>query len=294
MLPSPSPSQPPADLGMQDSIPAIDESIHRVLRPNPASQEATSRKTPASVPPQKPSSQQTSASPYRPTMRPPLALLTVLDDGEREGEVVRVRSDCFVIGRTEGDFLIPHDQQISARHLEISRHRVGEKYRWVLTDLQSSNGLFIRVSRIVLSDKAEFLAGMGRFRFEAPSDNLPETMDNLPPETAQSSTRPLGIEAASLLQPALIELVIGKVLSRLLLANPEYWIGSDPSCLICRRDDPFIEPRHVRLYCEVNGTWNAQNNKTANGLWFKVPQITVAKSCSFQIGEQRFRLNRGG
>jgi hypothetical protein len=31
-----------------------------------------------------------------------------------------------------------------------------------------------------------------------------------------------------------------------------------------------------------------------SGLWLKVPQITVADSCSFQIGEQRFRLSAGG
>jgi hypothetical protein len=74
----------------------------------------------------------------------------------------------------------------------------------------------------------------------------------------------------------------------------EYWIGSDPACAICRPGDLFLEPRHVRLYREANGTWHAQNNKTANGLWLKVPQITVADSCSFQIGEQRFRLNAGG
>jgi hypothetical protein len=45
---------------------------------------------------------------------------------------------------------------------------------------------------------------------------------------------------------------------------------------------------------EAGGVWHAQNNKTANGLWLKAPQITVADSCSFQIGEQRFRLNAGG
>src|SRR5262249_37217572 len=159
---------------------------------------------------------------------------------------------------------------------------------------------FIRVSRTFLSDKTEFLAGMGRYRFEAPSGSLPETVDALPPDVPHSSTQPLGIEAVALLHPAVVELVGGKVFARLPVAKAEYWIGSDPVCDICRVNDPFIEPLHIRLYREVSDAWRtqkikdmwqAQNNKTANGLWLKVPQITVTDSCSFQIGEQRFRLS---
>jgi pSer/pThr/pTyr-binding forkhead associated (FHA) protein len=235
-----------------------------------------------------------SAKPYRPTQRPPIALLIILDDGKGEGEVLRLRGDRFVIGRTDGDLLIPHDPQISGRHIEITRHRSGEKHRWVVTDLQSTNGLFIRVSRTVLADKAEILAGNGRYRFEASGSNLPETVDESAPAAPHGSTRPVGIDAASLMHPALVELIGGRVLSRVPLATPEYWIGSDPTCAICRASDPFIEPRHIRLYRETNGAWYAQNNKTSNGLWLKVPHVTVTDSCSFQIGEQRFRLNTGG
>jgi hypothetical protein len=220
-------------------------------------------------------------------------MLTVVDDGKSDGEVVRLRSDRFIIGRSEGDFLIPHDRQISTRHIEITRQRVGEKYRWVLTDLQSSNGLFIRVSRTILSDKTELLIGKGRYRFEAAKSSLPETVDNLPPDVPQG-THPLGNEPAAPPQPALVELSGGKVLSRLPLEKAEYWIGSAPACAICRANDPFIEPRHIHLCRDADGAWHAQNNKTANGIWLKVPQITVADSCSFQIGEQRFRLSAGG
>jgi hypothetical protein len=84
------------------------------------------------------------------------------------------------------------------------------------------------------------------------------------------------------------------VLSRLPLTKAEYWIGSDTACPIFRADDPFVEPRHARLYRDAKGAWHAQNNKSPNGLWVKVPQITVTDSCLFQIGEQRFRLSAGG
>jgi FHA domain len=290
MPPSPHSPQPPSDSERQGTLPETDEDIREALRTNRPGQPAAAKGTsaPKSSPPT------SSASPYRPTLRPPLAFLTVIDDGKSDGEVLRLRADRFVIGRSEGDFLIPHDLLISARHLEITRHRVGEQYRWVLTDLQSTNGLFIRVSRIALADKAEFLVGKGRYRFEAPRNKQPNTLDCLPTDAQHGSTRPHGAEAASLTHPALVELADENVLSRLPLTMPEYWIGSDPACPICRTSDPFVEPRHVRLRREANGAWQAQNNKSPNGLWYRMPQITVTDSCLFQIGEQRFRLKVGG
>ncbi|HVS35255.1 MAG TPA: FHA domain-containing protein [Gemmataceae bacterium] len=177
------------------------------------------------------------ARPYCPTKRPSVALLTVLDDGKTGGEVLRLRADRFVIGRAEGDFLVPHDPQISTRHVEISRQRVADKVRWIVTDLQSSNGLFIRVSRTALANKAEFLVGLGRYRFDAPGAAMPETVDAPTSDAPHGETRPFGMDAASLLQPALVELVGGTVLSRLPLAQPEYWIGTDPTCAVCRTMD---------------------------------------------------------
>src|SRR4051794_27294332 len=59
--------------------------------------------------------------PFRPTLRPPMALLNVLDDGCDTGEVLRIRTASFVIGRIEGDLIIPHDEGISGRHAEINR-----------------------------------------------------------------------------------------------------------------------------------------------------------------------------
>ena len=96
-------------------------------------------------------------------MRPPVAVLTVFDDGKTDGEIIRIRDHRFIIGRTEGDFCIPLDGRISARHVEITHQVVGGLHRWVVTDLQSTHGMFVRVSRTVLADKAEFLVGNGRY-----------------------------------------------------------------------------------------------------------------------------------
>jgi pSer/pThr/pTyr-binding forkhead associated (FHA) protein len=235
-----------------------------------------------------------SASPYRPTTRPPVALLTVFDDGKSEGEVVRIRADRFVIGRSEGDLRIAHDELISARHVEITRLRVGEGYRWVITDLQTTNGLFVRVSRTVLADKSELLVGRGRYRFEAPTGVLPNTVDLLPPDAPSSSTRPWQARSPTPEEPVLAELLTGASGARIPLTKSEYWIGTDPACAICRAGDPFVEPRHMRLYRDASGAWHAQNNKSPNGLWYRMPQIPVTDTCLFQIGEQRLRLKAGG
>ena len=60
---------------------------------------------------------------YRPSLRPSMALLYVLDDGEDSGEILRVRANSFVIGRVEGNLTIPHDIGISGRHAEVSRRQ---------------------------------------------------------------------------------------------------------------------------------------------------------------------------
>ena len=48
-----------------------------------------------------------------------MALLTVFDDGKTEGEDIRLRGNRFLIGRTEGDLQIPHDNLMSAKHAEF-------------------------------------------------------------------------------------------------------------------------------------------------------------------------------
>jgi hypothetical protein len=241
-----------------------------------------------------PTAKPAAAQPYRPTLRPSICVLTVFDDGKTEGETIRIRSGRFVIGRTEGDLLIPHDEQISSKHIEISRQTIGGVQRWVVTDLQSTNGLFLRVSRTVLADRSEFLVGKGRFRFEQAGTHSSETADYAGSTPVPAGTVGFGDINPAELHPALVELVTSGIGNRIMLARPEYWIGTDASCAICRPQDPFTEPKHVRLFRDPKGPWTAQNNKTLNGLWIKVPQVTAEDGCLLQIGEQRLRLKVGG
>ena len=227
---------------------------------------------------------------YRPTGRPPVALLTVHDDGRNDGEIIRIRQARFVIGRTEGDLVIPIDGRISSRHVEITLQSVGGLHRWVVTDLQSTHGMFVRVSRTVLADRAEFLVGGGRYRLDAPQHVEDATADFVANAANTGETRGWDAAPSPFRPPALTELLGSEIGNRFLLVKPEYWIGSDPTCTVCRPDDPFCEPRHVRLFRGSRGNWHAEHNKTQNGLWLRMAQITAEGMILFQIGEQRFKL----
>ena len=124
-----------------------DEEIRQALqahRSRPTAQAKTaSPDKQAQTPPA--ASAEVEAQPERPVERPPIAMLCVLDDGKLDGEWLRLRADRTVIGRTDGDVRIPHDGLISGRHAEIVRQRVPNGYRWLLADLQSTNGTFVRI-----------------------------------------------------------------------------------------------------------------------------------------------------
>jgi pSer/pThr/pTyr-binding forkhead associated (FHA) protein len=231
------------------------------------------------------------AIPYRPMVRPALAVLTVCDDGRNDGEVIRIRTPRFVIGRTEGDLCIPIDGRISSRHVEITLQTIaGRHHRWVVTDLQSTHGLFVRVSRVRLRESCEFMVGGGRYQFDAPRQDTGGSVEALATDERLETTHGWADPSSDVQAPALTELVGNQIGNRLLLVNSEYWIGSDGDCAICRSSDPFCEPRHVRVYRTAKGIWHAENNKTANGLWVRMPQVVAESLIQFQIGEQRLRL----
>ena len=232
--------------------------------------------------------------PYRPTVRPPSALLIMCDDGENSGEVIRLRSDRFIIGRTEGDLQLPDDEQVSSRHVALTRQVIAGETRWVVTDLQSRNGLFVRVGKAPLAHMSEVLIGGGRYRLEIMQQAVAETAAFSDLNLQAPSTRGFNNNMA-LGSEMLTELLAGGPGARIALNRESYWIGSDADCDVCRSADPFVSGKHANLSRSPKGTWVIQNNNTLNGIWLRMPQITLerGKKCEFQIGEQRFRLRYG-
>lgn len=208
-----------------------------------------------------PSDAPPSGVPYRPLHRAPMALLTVLHDGRADGQVLPLRADRFVIGRAEGDLVIPHDAMMSARHAEISRAQVQPgQWRWALTDLRSTNGTYVRAGHVLLPHDQEVLLGCKRYRFE----EQPE--------------------------PALVELMIDGNGPRYPLANHTQFVGRSPAESEVVLADPMVSPRHARVFRDARGRWVLENAGSLNGVWARVQRVTVEDTAQFQLGEQRFLL----
>jgi hypothetical protein len=229
---------------------------------------------------------------YRPSQRPPVALLCVLDDGGDDGEWVRLRGERFVIGRANGDLVLPHDNQISGRHAELVRQRDEDgSWVWLLTDLNSTNGTFVRAGSALLKDRQEFIVGRTRYRFEAPQANPPvaDAPGSSEAPTPAGGTISWDSQAAATLFYALVELTPAGPGARVPLVRPECWVGSDAAaCAAVPANDPFVSPKHAKLTRDAKGRWHVANNRSVNGVWLRVEQMPLAGSCQLQLGEQRF------
>jgi pSer/pThr/pTyr-binding forkhead associated (FHA) protein len=224
---------------------------------------------------------------YRPTCRPPMPLLTVLDDGVEEGEAIRIRQEQFVIGRTEGDLMIAHDVQMSSRHAQLQRKLHKDKRRWVLTDLGSTNGTYVRVGHALLEHGQEFILGRTRLRFENKSDEA--AAPDMPTDQVAQTTRPWPSGLERHLAPAIVELLGERTGSRVIVSGREAWLGKDAvHCRIVLRDDPFASARHARIRLDDEGRWLIENNKSLNGVWLRVDRIVLKGTCYFLLGEQQF------
>jgi pSer/pThr/pTyr-binding forkhead associated (FHA) protein len=224
----------------------------------------------------------------RPVERPPIAMLCILDDDKSDGEWLRLRGDRTVIGRTEADVRITHDGLISGQHAEIIRQRSSNGFRWVLVDLQSTNGTYVRIGSTPLRHENEVLVGSGRYRFEAGAIPEPSAASESGPSA--QATRAWASEPMRVLVPSLVEITPAGPVQRFMLTLPEYWIGRDPQqCTIPRPADILVSPRHARLHRDAKGHWHIENNKSLNGLWFRVGEpIPLGNACRFRMGEQQF------
>ena len=230
---------------------------------------------------------------YRPTLRPPIALLQIHDDGSKSDETFRIRKSSCVIGRSEGDVQIEHDSLISGRHAEISRMLEDGKWKWYLNDLDSTNGTYARISKAILSDGMFLLIGAKRYRFDlgsATAKSTPDSSANRGPSTQMWPTAPE--ETVSGVRPTLVEVLSdtdGEAFT--ISSGGETWIGRDSSKVSIVLDDAMVGSRHARIVQETDDSWSIEVTQTRNGLWVKInTKQELGSSASFQCGEQRFNF----
>ena len=248
-----------------------------------------------STPVQQPTAAQ-AVSPYRPTSRPPIALLTVFDDGKNDGEVIRIRDHEFVIGRTEGDLQDPDRRPdlVAARrdhapgrrrHSPLGRDRPPEHSRHVRPGQPDGAG---RPGRVPGRQRAIPVR-------DAPRPGRGDRRRGAEP-AGFGQTRGWADGPSPFRPPRVTELLGNEIGNRMLLVKPEYWIGSDPTCAICRPDDPFCEPRHVRLFrgSRAAGTPSTTGRSMASGSgWRRSSSMPPCGSRSASSGF-RSRCSLGG
>ena len=194
--------------------------------------------------------------PFRPGFRRPMALIHVIDDGRETGEVVRMRGDRLLIGRVDGDIVVPHDICMSPAHAAIERLDDGG---WLLSDLGSSTGTFVRVTSARLVTGTVIQVGRTRLRFE---------------ETGPTTGW-------------LVERSAGGPGRRHECRAPRATIGRAEIGPDVPLSDPFLSPTHATIQRTPRG-WRITNSGW-NGLWVRIDQpVRMAAASQFLCGEQRF------
>jgi hypothetical protein len=196
---------------------------------------------------------------YRPTVRAPMAVVKLFHDGQTTFNPYPIMTERFRIGRNDGDLTVPHDFWMSGKHAEIQRRKRGDRYHWYLVDLKSTNGTFVQVDFAVLKNNDELFIGQERYRF--------------------------------LLQD-------GKAgLMHVTRGSGQQWLITDNSAVIGSRApcglksfaaDPYLDDVHARLKREPDGTWTIRDNRSRNGIWFRITEVEIPPNAEFQLGEQRF------
>lgn len=260
-MPAPDPFDELEELFAEDDMTPVRTPTRREAQVTPAIQrtptraEALPNRTPTRL--ERPNDD---AVPFRPSRRPPMALLCICDDGSDNGEWIRIRHDHFVLGKTEGDVQIGHDDLMAPRHAEITRTIENGKWHWHLTDLHSATGTFVSVTERPLKNGSEMWLGGQRYRFEL------EHADQLPTLRALANAATCYV-----------------------FDGPTVVLGRQPTATAgsIRVDDPQVHSQHVRF--ERRGqNWHVVHLGGKNGLWVRVDRVRFPVMCRFQLGEQRF------
>ena len=225
---------------------------------------------------------------FRPTLRPAVPVLTVLDDGSMDvGEEIRIRQQSFVIGRSAGDLTLPNDATISKEHAEIRLVSNRGIAHWMLHDRGSQNGTFVRVDRANFFVDTVVVIGSRRYRLDGAFQ---------PSAAALSDRGTLHVdrEASGIPWPALVDSSGRPDALRYPIRKPLVTIGGALSGCDIELDDPLVARHHATLHRDPSGVWQIltgnANGDARNGVWANIQAVALTPYCFFQCGEQRFRF----
>jgi len=231
---------------------------------------------------------------FSPRHRPNYPRLMIIDDGTAsDGEEIRIRCDSLTIGRSGCDICFPADGLMSSKHIRISLKQMKHQtWAWVIDDLDSKNGLFIRQLEIDLNAGNEFLMGGVRYLLHAGHIQKMHSIGGnpsisayvAPSITTVPSEQPRGacLECREYSVPEHL-LYIPLSSKPLALGRAATGPGRIPS-------DPFLEPLHAKLLTQDQMTWRLIDQDSTNGIWLRIKEAVLHGSIDFFAGEQRFRF----
>ncbi|MEO2033563.1 MAG: FHA domain-containing protein [Planctomycetaceae bacterium] len=228
------------------------------------------------------------AQPFRPTLRPPMAIIELLDDCSDRGESHRVRTDAVTIGRSNADIIVPHDSQVSGLHVQISRRFERGAYQWFLKDLSSTNGTFVKIQKATLVPGVPFMIGSFRYVFRPVGAAEPSSVSD-DQSVGTQGWQAINPEELTRLSAAIVRLNHDGSESAFPLLSEDLMIGTDPSCGLNIADDPAVSAVHARIR-EIEAGRVLEDQKSRNGIWIGISERRIGKSVAFQIGEQRIRF----
>jgi len=213
-------------------------------------------------------------------------LVAILKDGS-DGRTFPLASDQVDVGRTEGDIVLPDDPYLSPRHARLAHRPEG----WFLRDLDSVNGIFVRIREPVdLADGDMLLIGQQVLRFETLSDGeLPLGPASL------NGTLVFGTPEV----PRIVRLVqyttegVGRDVHY--LYRDETVLGRENGDIVFT-DDPFLSRRHAAITIDRGARrFVLRDLGSSNGTAIRFAgERKLANGDQFRVGRHLFRFDAKG
>jgi pSer/pThr/pTyr-binding forkhead associated (FHA) protein len=227
---------------------------------------------------------------------PALGRIVVITREGGEGASYPLREQ-LDIGRAQGDVIVADDQYLSPRHARLAKRPdgagPGKGAGWVLTDLASTNGIYLRLNRdggnkeVPLEDQDLFLVGQQVLKFDVVRD----AEEGLAPAT-QHGTLLFGTPVVPRHARIRQQTVEGITRDVFHVQKTETVLGRESGDIVFT-DDPFLSRRHAAIrYEATNRRFFLADLGSSNGTFIQIRgEVPVRSGDQFRIGQQLFRID---
>lgn len=217
------------------------------------------------------------------TVEPGARLTTILEDGS-DGVAYPLDSDPIDMGREEGSIVIPNDPYLSPRHARFFRRGAN----WFVRDLDSLNGVFLRLSRPAsLVDGDLLLIGLQVLKFALVS-GAEQALGPAKQHGTLLFGSPIFPRYARLCQRT----VEGVTRNVFYLHKNETTVGRESGDIVFS-DDPFLSRRHLVIRRDASrGTFTLEDLASSNGTYLAIRgEMPVENGTQLRIGQHLFRFD---